>query len=294
MARHPEWEFEYGEEIYEGRLALQSIGGGEAFETWLGWDPKLFSIVVLKMVRPHRVDDPKTLRDVEREARALNALAHPIVLRGFGVVLDPPRPHLVLEHLDGLTLRSLIKRSRQMPLEQVLPLAMHICSALHYMHSVGFVHLDVKPRNLIMGPQPRLIDLSVARTFDELERLGGGVGTPAYMAPEQCDPDSFGRIGPPADVWGLAATLYESVTGEKPFGTPSRAEDGRWIYRQMTDPAPANYPRYTPPEVADVITRALAKDQSERPTASEMALTLEPVVANLPSLSVGKRGFRFK
>lgn len=294
MAKHPAWDFEYGEDIYRGRLALQSIGGGEAFETWLGWDPTLFSVVVLKLVRPHRVDDARTLRDVEREARALAALAHPIVLRGFDAVIEPPHPHLVLEHLDGMTLRSLIKRSRQLPLEQVLPLAMHICSALHYMHSVGFVHLDVKPRNLIMGPQPRLIDLSVARTGEELVRLGGGVGTPAYMAPEQCDPRAFGAIGPPADVWGLGATLYEAVCGAKPFGTPERDNDGRWIYRQLTDPAPSNFPRYTPPEVIDVITRSLAQDQHARPAAAEMAMALEPVVANLPSLGVGKRGFRFR
>ena len=79
------------------------------------------------------------------------------------------------------------------------------------------VHLDFKPTNVIMAAAPRLIDLSVARPFDRLGELRSPVRTDAYMAPEQCQPARFGEIGPPADVWGLGATLYEAVMGERPF-----------------------------------------------------------------------------
>ena len=93
------------------------------------------------------------------------------------------------------------------------------------------MHLDVKPDNVVMGVPPRLIDLSVARTIARARRATGPIGTDAYMAPEQCDPAAApGRLGPPADVFGLGATLYHALTGRRPFPRPSGA-------RESADPA---------------------------------------------------------
>ena len=82
------------------------------------------------------------------------------------------------------------------------------------------MHLDVKPRNVVMGGSPRLIDLSVAMRLDQVADIRRPVGTDAYMAPEQCDPERFATIGPPADVWGLGATIHETLTGAQPSRAP--------------------------------------------------------------------------
>ena len=93
-----------------------------------------------------------------------------------------------------------------------------MASVIHYMAEEGWVHLDLKPDNLVMGIPPRVIDLSLARTVERAKRLTDYIGTNAYMPPEQCNPR--GDVGPPADVWGLGATLYHAVAGKLPFRRP--------------------------------------------------------------------------
>ena len=117
-----------------------------------------------------------------------------------------------------------------------MPLGRRLASALAYLAAEGWVHLDVKPRNIVMTATPRLIDLSVARPV-ELARGRSGVGTNAYMAPEQCDPALADLVGPPSDVWGLGVTLHEAVTGSPAFPR----EDGMGRHPQLrraADPLP--------------------------------------------------------
>ena len=128
----------------------------------------------------------------------------------------------------------------------MLPLGLHVASALHYLAAEGMVHLDVKPDNVVMGAPPRLIDLSVARSLDEAAMLRKPVGTDAYMAPEQCDA-SRGTVGPPADVFGLAATLHHAVSGERPF--PRRGDER---FPQLVR-GPLPLPRRVPAALADVL-----------------------------------------
>ncbi|HEU5142775.1 MAG TPA: protein kinase [Solirubrobacterales bacterium] len=133
--------------------------------------------------RPDQTEDEKALRDFGREAEALEALAHPSLVRGFDVVLDGTHPHVLIEHLEGPSLRRLIKRDGAIGLEQLLPLAAHVAGALQCMANRGYVHLDVKPDNIVMGVPPRLIDLSIARTLERAARTSGPLGTDAYMPP---------------------------------------------------------------------------------------------------------------
>ena len=100
----------------------------------------------------------------------LRTLAHPMLLRSYGAQLGGERPHLVLEHIEGPRLSTLMRRYG-MSLEQLLPLALNLCAVLHYLAHERVVHLDVKPSNIIMGGEPRLIDLSIARRLDELHEL---------------------------------------------------------------------------------------------------------------------------
>ena len=219
------WRFPEGHEIAPGRTILKLLGGGNRYEVYLVWDDRLFSVMVAKVLRPDLVEEEYALRGLRREMEALEALAHPVLLRAFASHIEGPYPHVVVEHLEGPTLRRLIKQNGALPVEQTLPLGLHVASVIHYMAEEGWVHLDLKPDNLVMGIPPRVIDLSLARTLERAARLTDYIGTNAYMPPEQCNPR--GDVGPPSDVWGLGATLYHAVAGRLPFRRPRSARRRR-------------------------------------------------------------------
>jgi serine/threonine protein kinase len=284
--RKASWGFREGEEIVPGRHAVRLLGGGRRYEAYLAWDDDLHSLVTAKVVRPDRVGHPGTLRGLAGEARALDALRHPSLVRAFDAVLDGERPHLVLEFLEGPRLSTFIRRE-VVSVEQVLSLALQLAAVLHYVGRRDWVHLDVKPRNVIMAGPPRLIDLSVARSVADARRDAGPIGTAAYMSPEQCDPDRAAEIGPPADVWGLGATVYELTAGRRAFADPRPdAERLADRYPQVAaDPAPL--PPRTPAPLAAAIRACLERSPGDRPTAAEVAAELEPVVDALPRPRLG-------
>jgi eukaryotic-like serine/threonine-protein kinase len=251
------WEFREGDEIAPGLRATRLIGGGRRDEAYLAWADHLRALVVVKVVRPDQVDDPGTLAGLRGEAEMLRTLAHPMLLRAFGGVLSGERPHVVLELIEGPRLSTLIRRYG-MNLEQLLPLALNLCAVLHYLAHERVVHLDVKPRNIIMGGDPRLIDLSIARRIDDLADLRAPIGTDGYMAPEQRDPDRFAEIGPASDMWGLGVTLREAL------------------------------PERVPAPVAAAVNACLEPRPTDRPTAAELTALLEPLVDALPAPRLGR------
>ena len=290
------WGFEEGDQLAPGRTVLKPIGGGTAYEVMLVFDDHLFSVMVAKVVRPNMLEDDGVMRGLRREAEALQRLAHPGLIRGFDAVLDPPYPHVLIEHLEGPTLRRLITRHGPLPQEQLLPLALHVASVLHYLAEEEIVHLDVKPDNIIMGVPPRLIDLSVARPFERARRIEGAIGTDPYMAPEQCGaPELRGMIGGATDVWGLGATLHHAVSGRVPFprerGAGESSEREKRFPQLVAEPEPL--PPNLPDALVELILGTLRKDPAERMTAHELAMGLEPLVANLPKLvQFGRRSTR--
>jgi eukaryotic-like serine/threonine-protein kinase len=291
VAEKESWGFPEGHEIAPGRTTLKLLGGGNRYEVYLVWDERFFSVMVAKVLRPDLVEEGYALRGLRRETEALEALAHPVLLRGFASHVEGPYPHVLVEHLEGPTLRRLIKKNGALPIEQTLPLGLHVASVIHYMAEEGWVHLDLKPDNLVMGIPPRVIDLSLARTIERAQRLTDYIGTNAYMPPEQCNPR--GDVGPPADVWGLGATLYHAVAGRLPFRRPrTRDQDAPLEDRfpQLED-EPHAWRRPVPQALSDAILSCLRKDPAERPTAGELAMMLQPLVAELPSkLVLGRRG----
>jgi serine/threonine protein kinase len=286
LRQYSSWDFAEGDEIVPGRHATRLLGGGRRYEAYLTWDDALYALVVVKIVRPALVESESARRALEGEAHALRSLNHPSIVRMFDAVVDGERPHLVLEHLDGPRLSTLTRRYRVI-VEQLLPLALELCSALHYMHGRGFVHLDVKPRNVVMSGRPRLIDLSVAASTDAVSAFTRPVGTDVYMAPEQCDPERFSEIGPATDIWGLGVTLYEAVSRSLPFPPATSATaTGSARYPQLVaDPVPLG--KEAPPELGEVILACLERRPEDRPNALDLARTIEPWVASLPAPRLG-------
>jgi serine/threonine protein kinase len=280
------WELAEGEPLVPGLDAVRPLGGGKIYQAFLAWDARRRALVVAKLLRPHVVADPGALAALRREAAALERLSHPVFPRLFDARLEDERPLLVLELLDGPRLSTVIRRYRVV-VEQVLPLALQLTSALHYLAEEGWVHLDIKPSNVILSAPPRLIDLSIARPVDVARRLVSPAGTDRYMAPEQCDPASAHLIGPATDIWGLGVTLYESLARRRPFPDAADGAVGAERYPQLVL-VPEPLPREVPPTLAGLVMRALLYDPADRPSAAELADVLEPVEASLPRPRIGR------
>ena len=274
------WGFVEGEEIAPGLLALDLLGGGSRYEAYLAFDERLRYVVVAKVLRPDHVDDESALRGLRREADILASLNHPVIIRLLDARPDGARPYLVLELAEGPRVSTIIRRFGRLDPEQAAPLAVELASALHYLHGRDLVHLDVKPKNAILGSPPRLIDLSIARSVAASARLRVPIGTDAFMAPEQCRPTTQDPVGPPADVWGLGVTLYESVAGSLPFPRGVDDDDAPLEERfpQMhahPDPLPPGVPE----PLADAISASLEANPDDRPTAGEVADMVEPMLS---------------
>jgi serine/threonine protein kinase len=275
------WNFAEGDEIAPRRRAVSLLGGGYRYEAWLAWDEHLRTLVVAKLLRRDQTEDRGARDLLAREAAMLSRLSHPLLVRSFGSDPDGARPHLVLEFVEGPRLSTLIRRFG-LVLEQAVPLALNLCSVLHYLAEEGVVHLDVKPRNIIMAGSPRLIDLSVARRIDDLGSLHGPVGTDAYMAPEQCVPERRAEIGPASDVWGLGVTVHEAFSGALPYPRPSAEVP----YPQLTHTPRAH--EGVPPKLRPLIMSCLEPRPADRPRAGDLGDALEPFVAALPAPKIGR------
>jgi serine/threonine protein kinase len=126
------WRLGEGDELVSGRCALRLLGGGRRYEAYLAWDEHLHALVVAKLLRPDLAHDARALQQLGAEAGLLASLAHPLLIRSFGAVLDGPRPHVVLEHIEGPRLSTLIRR-HGIALEQLLPLGLELVRLLRYL-----------------------------------------------------------------------------------------------------------------------------------------------------------------
>lgn len=279
MAAADNWDFATGEEIVPGRHAQHLLGGGERYEAWVAWNHRLMAPTVLKLLRPNLVSNERARKAIGAEGDLLGRLNHPGLTRLFAMDLEGPRPYVEIEFVDGPRLSTLVRRHGRLAPEQAFPLARQLAATLHYLHSERLLHLDVKPGNVIMGPVPRLVDLSVARTFESVPLIRRQVGTDAYMAPEQCDPAIFGRMGPASDSWGLGVTLYQSLARQLPY--PRGVRDGSLHERfpQLTVPAAALPPERYSQVLADLVARCLAPDPADRPLPAELFEELDELAA---------------
>lgn len=225
---------------------------------------------IAKVPRPDRLAERKIRRALLREGDLLFNLKHPHIVRAYEV-LQSPRPTVIIETLTGETLAHLIDESlKRLALKEVCFLGLHLCSALHYLHGQGLLHLDLKPSNIVSERgMAKLLDLSLARP-PGMSRPG--IGTRQYMSFEQA---AGGYLGPAVDVWGLGAVLFEAASGEIPFGAYD--EDGR--YEQLERPADSvrKY-RRVPAAFEELVGSCLSSKPEQRPSVSEAAEALEGLV----------------
>jgi serine/threonine protein kinase len=283
------WEFASGDEIVPGRTMQALLGGGERYEAYVAWNHRLMTPTVVKILRPNMVEDERARRSMAKEGELLAGLQHPGLTRLFDMDAAGERPFIEIEYVEGPRLSTLIRRHGRLNPEQAFPLGRQLASTLHFLHAEGILHLDVKPSNIIMGPTPRLIDLSVARRLERAHRINGHVGTDAYMSPEQADPELWPTIGPKADTWGLAATLYYAVAKRIPHSHGRHEATGAERFPQLVEsPAPLDPIRHSP-GLVELIMDGLRRSPDERPTVAELFDRLDELAAQA---GVGKVRFR--
>jgi eukaryotic-like serine/threonine-protein kinase len=254
-----------GAQIAPGYEVIAHLSRGRALDTYDAWSAERDCRCVIKAVRPDRLGEERPRRRLRREGRLACELNHPHLVRGYELIVRP-QPLAVLETLDGETLEHMLRdRSRRLLLVDVAYLGMHLCSAMHYLHGRGHVHLDLKPSNVISdGGLAKVIDLSLARRPG---RGQSGAGTIPYMAPEQA---RGGHVDAATDVWGIGAVLYEAATGQKPFSGLNGTRYPQLEHR----PPPVSTLRRLPVGFASAIDSCLDSAPSDRPRVDEVSRVL--------------------
>lgn len=211
------------------------------------------------------------------------SFTHPHLIRAYETVAGP-EPYVVLETLTGETLARLLeRRRRRLAATDLALLGVQLCSAVHYLHGRGLLHLDLKPANVVIDcRRVKLLDLSIACPPGPGRP---GIGTAGYLAPEQA---RGGPLTTATDVWGIGITLYEAATGDPPFagvGDPEDAPDCRDACLDEQAP-PVGSRRRLPPGLAEAIDACLHPDPDARPAVRALAGMLD---ACLPE---GRRAVR--
>ena len=241
--------------------------------------------VALKVLHPElaqTLGPERFQREIETAAR----LQHPHILS----VIDSgdAAGHLwfTMPYVDGESLRDRLRRERQLPVEEALQITREAAQALHYAHTHGVIHRDVKPENLLLTEDGSTLvaDFGVARAFqgedDALTQTGLAVGTPAYMSPEQAS--GARDLDARSDVYALATVLYEMLAGEPPFAGPTPQAA---VARRFTEaPRPPRHVRETVPETVEhAVLKALAKAPADRfSSAAEFARALNAPAVPAP------------
>jgi serine/threonine protein kinase len=253
-----------------GYRVLEPLRRGALLDVYDVWSIARQCRCVAKVLRPERAGEPAARRRLLREGRLLARLSHPHIVRAYEV-LESPQPMVILETLTGATLGHLIHASPgRLGCADVALLGLHVCSAVHYLHGQGVLHLDLKPSNIVVeGGMAKVLDLDIACAPGS----GRGEGTRQYMAPEQVQRR---HVGPPTDVWGIGMILFEATTGRLPFDF-----DGDSQFPQVDHPAEPvrRFRRRLPVQLAQVIDAALEREPPDRPTVDDVAQTLAPLVA---------------
>jgi serine/threonine protein kinase len=258
-----------GESIAPGYEVVDHWVRTRWLDVYVVWSHERECRCVAKVPRPDCAGNRRPRADLVNEGRLLKRLTHPHIVRAYEL-LDAPQPALILEALPGATLEYIIAmRDERPPIDDIAYLGLHLCSAMHYLHGCGYLHLDLKPSNVIssMGIA-KVLDLSNARRPGRARRA---IGTPLYMAPEQIVMEP---LQPATDVWGIGAVLFHHATGLAPFWIPN----GHGYQQVVRGADPVSSHRELPTALADAIDACLDRDPHGRPTVAELAAVLEGLI----------------
>jgi serine/threonine protein kinase len=229
--------------------------------------------VAVKVIRESLSAEAEHTRRFLREARAMQEVAHPNVIDILDVGADGDQHYLVMPLLEGASLDRVMIGAHPLPLAMVKRWIAEAAAGLGALHGVGLVHRDIKPSNLMVGAEGEttLMDLGLAKRTDysTLTAPDRAVGTIAYVAPELIQGD---QATPATDVYALACTAFEAVTGSPPFtGTLA---DVAYAHRALAPPRAHAVRRDVPTSVSDVLGFGLAKEPKRRPPTAKAFATM--------------------
>jgi len=265
-----------GEYLIDRKLAEGGMGS-----VYAGHHPVIGKRVAVKVLAPHCASIPDLVRRFVEEARAVNKIGHPNIIDifSFGTLPDA-RPYFVMEFLEGSNLAERLEAGN-LTATETRRLLRQICGGLEAAHRAGIIHRDLKPENVWVATPAheesfaKVLDFGIAKLLDnpagKSTQTGAAMGTPRYMAPEQC----MGKaVDNRADIYSLGVILYEIFAGVVPF----RGESfGELIYKHMSEtPEPPSKHRPVAPELEKLILACLEKDPTKRPeSAKELGRLLE-------------------
>ncbi len=289
---------------------IRELGVGGMGVVYLAQHTVIGRLAAIKLLLPEYSVSAEMIGRIFNEARMTALIKHPglVDVYDFGRLPDG-RAYLVMEYLEGETLASMIARVRRLPAELAVGIARQIAAAVGAAHGKGIVHRDLKPDNVFivadeeaaLGARARILDFGIAKLAPELTgggglhtRTGSILGTPAYMAPEQCR--GTGRIDARADVYALGCILFEMLTGRRLFDFEGMGEIIAAHLHTAPDP-PSRVEPSVPAWVDAVVLRALAKSPDERIGSMEQLVaalggraktTVPPIVARTREPSAPK------
>ena len=251
---------------------LECLGRGGMGAVYKARQPRLDRIVALKILSPEKQGNQKFAERFEREARALAKLHHPNIVTVYDFGETQGNFYLLMEFVDGLTLRQLLQ-SRKLAPEEALAIVPKICEALQYAHGQGIVHRDIKPENVLMDKEGRIkiADFGIAKILGDGERTNlteeQAIGTPHYMSPEQIERPQM--VDHRADIYSLGVVFYEMLTGELPLGKFQ----------------PPSKKVHVDVRLDEIVLRALEKEPERRyQQASEVKTRVENIAATAPMM----------
>jgi serine/threonine-protein kinase len=269
--------------VLDGRYRVDTlIATGGMSGVYRGLDLRLDRPVALKIMDSRYAGDNQFLTRFQREARAVAKLKHPGLVAVYDQGIDGAHPFLVMELVEGGTLRELLAERGPMPPHAVAAVLRPVLGGLAAAHHAGLVHRDVKPENVLISDDGdvKIADFGLVRAIAEAKITSTSVilGTAAYLSPEQV---STGDAGPASDVYSIGILTYELLTGATPF----QGDTALTVAYQRMDhdvPAPSTAIGGVPTEFDELLSRATARNPAERYTdAADMAAELEAIADEL-------------
>jgi len=267
------------------RLVRRLARGGMA-EVWEAVDEILSRPVAVKILLPHLAADEAFVTRFRREAVAAARLSHPHIVAVFDTWTDDGYEGIVMELVRGTTLRAVLDDEGALPPRRVAAVGAQVADALDVAHRGGLIHRDVKPGNILLTEDGRVLvtDFGIAKASEatsDLTEVGQVVGTAKYLSPEQVE----GRpLDPRSDIYALGVVLYESATGQPPFAADNVTATA--LARLHAPPtAPRTLRADLPPALEAIVMRAMARRPEDRyPTAAAMRDALEHVDLRPPGV----------